>query len=44
MPECIRKDPIGPANAVWDVSQELISQVYQRLESSEELFTAKAAG
>jgi aldehyde:ferredoxin oxidoreductase len=44
MPDCIRKDPIGPANVVWDVSQELISQVYQRLETSEELFTTKAAG
>jgi aldehyde:ferredoxin oxidoreductase len=44
MPDCIRKDPIGPAQAVWDVSQEVISQVYTRLESSEELFTAKAAG
>jgi len=44
MPECIKKDPIGPANLVWDVSQELVSQVYERLEASEELFTSKAAG
>jgi aldehyde:ferredoxin oxidoreductase len=44
MPDCIRKDPIGPAQAVWDVSQDVISQVYRRLDSSEELFTAKAAG
>jgi aldehyde:ferredoxin oxidoreductase len=44
MPECIKKDPIGPTNAVWDVPQELVSQVYQRLEPSEELFTTKAAG
>jgi aldehyde:ferredoxin oxidoreductase len=44
MPECIKQDPIGPANLVWDVSQELISQVYKRLEASEEFFTTKAAG
>jgi aldehyde:ferredoxin oxidoreductase len=44
MPDCIKKDPIGPANLVWDVPQELVSQVYERLESSEELFTTKAAG
>jgi len=44
MPECIKQDPIGPANLVWDVPQELISQVYKRLDSSEDLFTMKAAG
>jgi aldehyde:ferredoxin oxidoreductase len=44
MPECIKKDAIGPANLVWDVSQDKISQVYERLEASEELFTTKAAG
>jgi aldehyde:ferredoxin oxidoreductase len=44
MPQCIKEDPIGPTNAVWDVPQELISQVYQRLESSEELFSTKASG
>ena len=44
MPECIRKDPIGPAKAVWDVPQDLILQVYERLEPSEEFFTTKAAG
>jgi aldehyde:ferredoxin oxidoreductase len=44
MPDCIKKDPIGPANMVWDVPQELVSQVYERLESSEELFITKAAG
>jgi aldehyde:ferredoxin oxidoreductase len=44
MPECIKQDPIGPAKLVWDVPQELISQIYVRPESSEELFTTKAAG
>ena len=44
MPDCMKKDPIGPANLVWDVPQELINQVYQRLESSEELFTTSATG
>lgn len=44
MPDCIKKDPIGPANQVWDVSQDLINQVYQRLDASEELFTTSATG
>jgi aldehyde:ferredoxin oxidoreductase len=44
MPECIRKDPIGPGKAVWDVPQDMILQVYERLEPSEEFFTTKAAG
>jgi aldehyde:ferredoxin oxidoreductase len=44
MPDCIRQDPIGPAKMVWDVPQELIEQVYDRLDASEELFTTKAAG
>jgi aldehyde:ferredoxin oxidoreductase len=44
MPQCIKDDPIGPANMVWDVSQDLIDQVYTRLDSSEELFTSAAAG
>ncbi len=44
MPECMMKDPIGPAKVVWDVPPELSAQAYQRLEAREELFTAKATG
>jgi len=44
MPDCIREDPIGPAKLVWDVPQDLVDQVYNRLDASEELFTTKAAG
>ena len=44
MPECMMKDPIGPAKVVWDVPKELAAQAYIRLEAREELFTAKATG
>ncbi len=44
MPQCIKDDPIGPANLVWDVSQALVDQVYERQGASEELFTTPAAG
>ena len=35
---------IGPAKVVWDVPPDLVAQAYQRLETREELFTAKATG
>ncbi len=41
MPECIKKDPIGPANAVWDVPQDIVRKAYERFEPREELFTTK---
>jgi aldehyde:ferredoxin oxidoreductase len=44
MPQCIKDDPIGPANLVWDVKQELIDQVYERQGAREELYVTPAAG
>jgi aldehyde:ferredoxin oxidoreductase len=38
MPDCMKQDAIGPAKLVWDVSQELVEQTYERLEPHEELF------
>jgi aldehyde:ferredoxin oxidoreductase len=44
MPECMKQDAIGPQKVVWDVPTDLVSQAYTRLDSREELFTAKATG
>ncbi len=44
MPDCMREDAIGPANAVWDVKPEIVQAAYQRFDAREELFTTKAAG
>jgi aldehyde:ferredoxin oxidoreductase len=44
MPQCIKDDPIGPANLVWDVSQDLVDQVYERQTTRDELYTTPAAG
>ncbi len=44
MPECMKKDAIGPAKMVWDVPDELVVQAYQRQGNREELFTMKASG
>jgi aldehyde:ferredoxin oxidoreductase len=44
MPDCMKEDAIGPAKVVFDVDANTISQAYHRLDSREELFTAKATG
>jgi aldehyde:ferredoxin oxidoreductase len=44
MPDCMKQDPIGPANAVWDVPADLVVQAYQRQGDREELFAMKASG
>jgi aldehyde:ferredoxin oxidoreductase len=44
MPDCMKEDGVGPAKIVWDVSEELSAEAYQRLEAREELFSTKAAG
>ena len=44
MPDCMKEDGVGPAKIVWDVSEGLASEAYQRLEAREELFSTKAAG
>lgn len=42
--DCLAKDPIGPANAVFDVPAEIIAQVYTKMTPGEDMFTAKASG
>ena len=44
MPDCMKEDGVGPAKIVWDVSEGLAAEAYQRLEAREELFSTKAAG
>ena len=38
MPDCMKQDAIGPTELVWDLDPELVSQVYKRFASREELF------
>lgn len=42
--ECLTTDPIGPANAVFDVPAEIIAAVYTKMAPGEDMFTAKASG
>jgi hypothetical protein len=44
MPDCMKQDAVGPANAVWDVKDEIVQSAYQRFEGGEAMFTTKAAG
>ncbi len=44
MPDCMKQDPVGPENVVWDVKDEIVQSAYQRFEGREALFTTKAAG
>jgi aldehyde:ferredoxin oxidoreductase len=44
MPDCMKQDAVGPANAVWDVKDEVVQSAYRRFEGREALFTTKAAG
>ncbi len=44
LPECMKQDPIGPTNAVFDVKREIVAQAKVRMESREELFTTQATG
>jgi aldehyde:ferredoxin oxidoreductase len=44
MPDCMKQDAVGPANAVWDVKDEVVQSVYRRFEGREVMFTTKAAG
>ena len=44
MPDCMKKDAIGPAGVVWDVADDVVVQAYQRQGNREELFTMKASG
>ena len=42
--EPLLKDPIGPANAVFDVPADIIKQVYTKMTPGEDAFSAKASG
>jgi aldehyde:ferredoxin oxidoreductase len=42
--EPLMKDPIGPANAVFDVPADIIAAVYTKMTPGEDMFTAKASG
>jgi aldehyde:ferredoxin oxidoreductase len=38
MPNCMKEDAIGPEKLVWDLDPELVSRIYKRFESREDLF------
>ncbi len=38
MPDCMKKDPIGPTKLVWDMEPELVSRIYKRFDLRDELF------
>jgi aldehyde:ferredoxin oxidoreductase len=42
--EPLKKDPIGPANAVFDVPADIIAAVYTKMKPGEDAFSAKASG
>ncbi|MAG30949.1 MAG: hypothetical protein CL908_08675 [Deltaproteobacteria bacterium] len=45
MPECMKKDAVGPTNTVFDVDSDTIKQTYERMiEPTEEVFNKVAAG
>jgi hypothetical protein len=44
LPDCRKHDPIGPAQAGWDVPPEIVDQASQRQGDRDELFGMKASG
>ena len=44
LPEYMKEEGLGPRNAVFDVSPEIIAKAKERLDLGEKLFTAKPAG
>ncbi|MCH7707707.1 MAG: hypothetical protein IH884_04410, partial [Myxococcales bacterium] len=38
MPDCMKRDPIGPAKLVWDLDPELVAKIYKRFDPRDELF------
>jgi len=45
MPECMKTDPVGPANVVFDIDDATIRKTYQRVvQPTEEVFAKVAAG
>jgi len=44
MPDCMKEDPIGPMNMVWDVDPKIVQAAKQRMPARDELFAGKASG
>jgi aldehyde:ferredoxin oxidoreductase len=44
MPDCMKEDPIGPMNAVWDVPADVVKAAKKRMKHDEEMFSARASG
>jgi aldehyde:ferredoxin oxidoreductase len=42
MPDCMKRDPIGPAKWVWDVPNEVVAQAFERFENTDELFELRS--
>ena len=38
MPDCMKRDAIGPDELVWDVPPEVVARLYERCEPRDELF------
>lgn len=44
MADCLKQDPIGPQELVWDVDPKIIAQAYQRFPNDDALFDSLASG
>jgi aldehyde:ferredoxin oxidoreductase len=45
MPDCMKTDPVGPTNVVFDIDDSIVQQTYTRVvEPTEEFFNQVAAG
>ena len=44
MADCLKQDPIGPQELVWDVDAAVIAQAYTRFPNNDALFEMKASG
>ncbi len=44
LPQCMYEDPIGPANAVFNVPKEIMAAVKAPIPDRKELFTTAPSG
>ena len=44
LPECMRTDPVGPTNEVFDLPREVIAAAKIRMPLSEDFFGKRSAG
>ncbi|MCH2171042.1 aldehyde ferredoxin oxidoreductase [Myxococcota bacterium] len=44
MPQCMQTDGVGPQNAVFDVSADIVAQAYERMGPSEEFWSKVGSG